>query len=155
MRTAVTLAVLALTLGASACGGPQEDQFTRADGEAIRKLDTEYVAAFNAKDLDKMATMYSDNSVFMPPNAPTLRGKEPLREFYKEMFSKGTADLKMEPIDVAGHGPIAYQSGTYTRSTGNQRDRGKFLFVMRKIVTNWRYEYTMWSSDLPPVAPVE
>jgi ketosteroid isomerase-like protein len=151
MRTAITAVTVALTLGASACGGPAQPEFGRADTEAIRKLDAEFVAAFNAKDLDKILTMYTDNSVFMPPNAPTLRGTEPLKSFYNDLFARGAADLKMDPADVAGHGPIAYQSGGYTMG-GPNRDRGKFLFVMRKMGENWRYEYTMWSSDLPKPA---
>lgn len=143
MRTAIIVVALAL----SACGGPKGAEFGTADAAAIRKLDAEFVAAFNAKDLNKILAMYTDNSVFMPPNAPTLRGTEPLKSFYNDLFTRAT-DLKMEPSDVAGHGPIAYQSGAYSLG-GTARDRGKFLFVMRKMGENWRFEYTIWSSDLP------
>ncbi len=55
----------------------------------------------------------------------------------------------MEPEDVAGHGPLAYQSGTYTLTGAAARDRGKYLIVMRNMAGNWRMEYTAWSSDLP------
>jgi ketosteroid isomerase-like protein len=151
MRTAIKAAALALTLGVSACGGSTEPEFGAADAQAIRSLDAEFVAAFNAKDINKLLSLYTENSVFMPPNAPTLRGTEPLKSFYSDMFAKGATDLKMAPSDVAGHGPIAYQSGTYSLG-GPNRDRGKFLFVMRHLGDNWRYEYTIWSSDLPAVA---
>lgn len=150
MRTAITAVALALTLGVSACAGPKQEEFGAADAAAIRKLDAEYVAAFNAKDIDKILTMYTENSVFMPPNAPTLRGTEPLKSFYKDLFARAT-DLKMEAADVAGHGPLAYQSGAYSLA-GTNRDRGKFLFVMRKMGENWRFEYMIWSSDLPKPA---
>lgn len=150
MRTAVTAAVLALALGASACGGAQGEQFTMGDGDAIRKLDSSFVKAFNAKDLDAILTMYSDNSVFMPPNAPALKGREPLKSFYKEMFARGAVSFRMDPGDVGGHGPIGFQNGTYALTTGDTRDRGKFLFVMRKMGENWKFEHTIWSSDLPP-----
>jgi ketosteroid isomerase-like protein len=149
MRTAVTAAVLALALGASACGGVQDDQFTMGDGDALRKVDADFVKAFNAKDLDKILTMYSDNSVFMPPNAPSLKGREPLKSFYKEMFARGAVDLRMDPADVGGHGPIGFQNGTYSLTAGDTRDRGKFLFVMRKMAGNWKFEHTIWSSDFP------
>lgn len=148
MRNMMTLTALALGLIAGGCAGPKAEEFTRADSEAIRKLDADFVAAFNAKDTPRILTMYTDNSVFMPPNAPTLRGTQPLQSFYADLLGRGAADLKMEPVDIAGHGPIAYQSGTFTMG-GGARDRGKFLFVMRKMGDNWRFEYTMWSSDLP------
>jgi uncharacterized protein (TIGR02246 family) len=148
LRSVLTITLLAATLGV-ACGGPKGEEFTRADADAIRKVDADFVAAFNAKDPDRILSLYTDNSVFMPPNAPTLRGREPLKSFFGDMFAKGATALTMEPVDLAGHGPIAYQSGTYTLTTGETRDRGKFLFVMRKMAGNWRFEYTSWSSDLP------
>lgn len=149
MRVVLKTAMLALAIGAAACGGAPQEEFTRADSDAIRKLDADFVVAFNAKDADKVLTMYTDNSVFMPPNAPTLRGTQPLKSFFGDLFARGATDLKLDPVDVAGHGPIAYQSGTYSLTTAGARDRGKFLFVMRKMSGTWRLEYTIWSSDLP------
>jgi ketosteroid isomerase-like protein len=152
MRNVITMSALVFALGAGACSGPKTEDFTVADQTAIRQVDADFVAAFNAKQMDKILTMYTDNSVFMPPNAPTLRGRQPLKSFFTDLFGRGATDLKMEPADVAGHGPIAYQSGTFTMSTGPAHDRGKFLFVMRKMAGNWRFEYTIWSSDLPSAA---
>lgn len=145
--TTVILAVA--VLGLTACSGPKGEEFTRTDSDAVRKLDADFVEAFNAKQTDRILSMYTDSSVFMPPNAPTLRGTEPLKSFFADMFARGATDLKMEPVDLAGHGPIAYQSGIYSLTTGATRDRGKFLFLMRKMAGNWRFEYMSWSSDLP------
>ena len=150
MRTAVTVTLLALALGAGACATPKEEGFTRTDQDAIRKTAADLAEAFNAKDVDRILTLYADNSVFMPPNAPLLRGREPLKSFYSEMLGRGATDLKLTPEDVAGHGPIGYQSGTYSMTIGTGRDRGKYLFVLRNLADNWRFEYTSWSSDLPP-----
>ncbi len=153
MRVSVNVlkaAMVALAIGAAACSsGPSPEEFTRADADAIRKLDADFVTAFNAKDANKVLSMYTDNSVFMPPNAPTLRGTQPLKSFFGDLFTRGATDLRLDPTDVAGHGPIAYQSGSYSLTTAGTRDRGKFLFVMRKMGGNWRLEYTIWSSDLP------
>jgi ketosteroid isomerase-like protein len=154
MRTVMAVVIAALTFGAAACGGPKQEEFGRPDSEAIRKTSADLAAAFNAKDLDRILALYADNSVFMPPNAPLLRGKEPLRSFYTDLLARGGTDLKLDPADVAGHGPLGYQSGTYSLVTGDTRDRGKFLFVMRKNGPNWLFEYTSWSSDLPRPAGI-
>ncbi|OFW03726.1 MAG: hypothetical protein A3H96_04330 [Acidobacteria bacterium RIFCSPLOWO2_02_FULL_67_36] len=147
MRTVVTAAVLALSV--CACAGPAEQEFTRADAEAIRKADVDLTAALNAKEVDKVLAFYADSSVFMPPNAPTLRGKEPLKSFYDDMVAKG-AKMEMNATDVAGHGPIAYASGSYSLTfDAGTRDRGKYLRVLRNMAGTWRIEYTIWSSDLP------
>jgi ketosteroid isomerase-like protein len=153
MRKALTIAVLAIALGAGACGGSQQDEFTMGDGEAIRRLDTEFVKNFNAKDLDQVLAMY--NSVFMPPNRPLLKGREPLKSFYTEMFGRGAVSLRMDPSEVGGHGTIGFQNGSYTLDAGDTHDRGKFLMVMRRMGGNWKYEQTIWSSDLPVPPPAK
>jgi uncharacterized protein (TIGR02246 family) len=153
MRTAVTAAALALTLAAGACGGPAGPEFTKADSDAIRQANQEHTAAFNAKDMDKVLELYAENSVFMPPNAPVLRGKEPLRNFYAGLFTRD-ANIEMEVEEVSGHGPIAIESGTYTIQYGGEqptRDRGKYLRVLRNQ-NGWHVEKMIWSSDLPKPA---
>ena len=109
------------------------------------------VAAFNAKDITKILDMYAESSVFMPPNEPIIRGKDALRQFYENLVTRqGASDLKMEISEVAGHGTLAYQSGTYEMKRGAGRDRGKYLFVIRKMANGWKFHYTMWNSDLAP-----
>ena len=155
MRNATTIAMLVLTIAASACSGPQPEEFTRADGDAIRANAATLTSSFNAKQIDKIVALYADNSTFMPPNAPILRGREPLRSFFGDLTSRPGATLAMTVETVAGHGPLAYESGTYSLEyEGGKRDRGKYLRVHRKANDSWRTEYTMWSSDLPqPPAP--
>ena len=113
MRTVLTAVTLALTLLASACGGSQAPEFTRADGEALRKLSADFAATFNDKNVDSILTFYTEAAVFMPPNAPLIRGKETLRSFYTDLLGKGATGLRLQPGDVDGHGPLAFQSGTY------------------------------------------
>jgi uncharacterized protein (TIGR02246 family) len=154
MRRAVTAAVLALTLVAGACSGPTGPEFTKADGQAIRQAASDHVTAFNAKDMDKVLASYADNSVFMPPNAPLLRGREPLKAYYNGLFERG-GQLEMEVDEVNGHGPLAYETGTYTiqyTTPTATRDRGKFVRVLRSTNGKWLTEKMIWSSDLPKPA---
>ena len=144
---------------AAACSGPAPEEFTTKDAGSIRQQSDAFVAAFNEKQTPKILEMYAENSVFMPPNQPIIRGREALKNFYDDMLNKqGAANLRLNVDEVSGHGPIAFQSGTYEMdlkpgSAAASRDRGKYLFVLRKMGgTNgsWKYEYTMWNSDLPP-----
>ncbi len=142
-------------LFAAACSGPAPAEFTTKDAGAIRQQDDTFVAAFNTKDVPKILELYAENSVFMPPNEPIIRGKDALKNFFTDLFKRGATNLRLDIAEVSGHGPLAYQSGTYEveykPATGMaSRDRGKYLFVLRKMGTGWKYEYTMWNSDLPP-----
>lgn len=153
MRSWFAGPILLLILAAGGCAGQNVEEFTSADGDAIRGRSQQLVTAFNAKQLDAIIELYADNSVFMPPNAPMLRGREPLREFYEDLVGRAT-NLRIETADVAGYGPLAYESGSYylNYQDGAVRDRGKYVFIWRKMAGVWRTEKTIWSSDLPPAA---
>ena len=152
MGYAVRCALLAVMIVACATT-ERSDEFTTGDAETIRQRSQQLATAFNAKQIDTILELYADNSVFMPPNAPVLRGREPLREFYQDLIGRAT-NLRLETEDVAGHGPLAYETGTYSLvyQDGAVRDRGKYVFIWRKTNDTWRTEKTIWSSDLPPLA---
>ena len=124
------------------------------DQAALRERTEAFVKAFNARDVPQVLSIYAENSNFMPPNQPVIRGRDALKTFYDELFASGATNLKLDVTEVSGHGPLAYQSGTYEMdvksATGaSQHDRGKYLFIARKMSNTWRYEYTVWNSDLP------
>ena len=154
MRNVVTGAVLALVVVMSACASQPGQEFTRADADAIRKNTAEFTAAFNAKAIDKVVESYGENSVLMPPNKPILRGRDILKSYYTEQVERGA--LTMEIEEVQGHGPFAYEFGTYSMALKDgTHDRGKYLRVMRLMNGAWLTEKSIWSSDLPsrPAAP--
>ena len=145
-----TLVAISVCLIASACEGKKEPEFGIPDQQAMRAATATLETAFNAKDIEKILTLYTENSVFMPPNKPLLRGRAALKGFYDGLMNAGSKDLKLTPADVAGHGPLAYESGSYSMINGTVPDRGKYLFIFRNMNGNWKIEYTSWSSDLPP-----
>src|SRR6476659_9336140 len=57
-----------------------------ADEAALRKLDDEWSRAAGSRDVEKTVSYYSDDAVVMPPNIPTLTGKEPIRSLWKSML---------------------------------------------------------------------
>jgi uncharacterized protein (TIGR02246 family) len=150
--------VFAIALLASACGSPRQSEFTTQDAGAIREKNEAFVAAFNDKQIPQIIDMYAENATFMPPNRPVLRGRNAIRNFYDELLNQmGATNLKLEVSEVVGHGPLAYQAGSYeieykpaTGTAPRDRDRGKYLFVLRNLNGTWRYEYTVWNSDLLP-----
>ena len=153
VRIVLAMVLAALSTGAAACGGGKQQEFGPTDAQAIRQASADLATSFNAKDIDKILSLYTENSVFMPPNKPLLRGRDALKGFYNGLISGGSHDLKLSVDDVAGDGQLAYESGTYEMMNGDRHDRGKFLFVFRNMAGNWKFQYTSWSSDLPPTLP--
>ena len=127
------------------------------DEAALRKLDDEWSKAAGARDVEKTISYYSDEAVVMPPNIPTLTGKEPIRTLWKSML--GSPDFsggwKATKVDVARSGDLAYVSGTYEFNEKDDSgkpitDKGKYLEVWKKQADgSWKCVADMFSSDLP------
>jgi ketosteroid isomerase-like protein len=135
----------------------QTAQTTSADETALRKLDDEWSKAAGSRDVDKTISYYSDDAVVMPPNIPTLTGKEPIRTLWNSML--GSPDFsggwKATKVEVARSGDLAYISGTYEFNEKDDSgkpitDKGKYLEVWKKQADgSWKCVADMFSSDLP------
>ena len=153
MRTAVRFAVAVFAVAAAACSGPAGQEFTAKDQASIRSKNDSLVQAIGSKDVGKIVNLYAENTTFMPPNRPIIRGKDSLKGFYQELVND-TKDLRLTVNEVSGSGPLAYETGTYEMDVKGpkgqpEHDRGKYLFILRNMGGNWRYEFSMWNSDLP------
>jgi len=159
----VLVFVLFLLAFATACQTQATGDTRAADEAALRKLDDEWSkAAGSSRDVEKTVSYYSDDALVMPPNIPTLTGKEPIRALWKSMlgspsFSGGWQATKVE---VARSGDMAYVSGNYefkeTDAGGKPiTDKGKYLEIWKKQADgSWKCVADMFNSDLPSV-PVE
>lgn len=152
----IGVAIVSIAVAAAAgCGNRAAgDEFTQEDIAAIKQVTQEFSRAVTERNTDKVLSHYPENVVFMPPNSGTIRGKEWLKGYWGTRFKEGPVTMTLESRDVAGHGPIAYENGSYTMivrdaSGEESRDRGKYLFVLRRGGGQWRYEYAIWNSDLP------
>jgi ketosteroid isomerase-like protein len=154
MRKSV-LFLLGVVCLVTACGGSNpSEEFGLKDQAAIREKSGAFVKAFNDKDVAQVMSVYTETSTFMPPNQPLMRGRDALKTFYDDLLKSGATNLKMDVTEVSGHGTLAYQTGTYEMDVKPangpaDHDRGKYLFIARKLNNTWRYEYMVWNSDMP------
>ena len=158
LRLITTLVVATTLFGCSRA--PVGPQFTKEDVGAITSTIQEMQTAFNAHDPNKVVSLFSANAVVMPPNQSTARAQEAVKEFYAGRFREGAQDLELEPKDISGVGTLAYASGDFRlhlQAAGGepQRDRGKFVWIFRKLNNRWLIEYVIFSSDFAPRAPVD
>ncbi len=147
----------------AACGGATQSptsDFTKADGDAIRAMVKDFAAAYNAKDVEKIGTFFDANASLMPINRNTLRGIDAVKSYYQgRVTDEGGTDLAIEPIAVEGHGSLGYIAATFSMAfrppdgSAERRDRGKVIWIVRKLAGHWKFEYQIMSSDLPPVVP--
>lgn len=142
----------------SGCGAAPQEAFGRADADSIRNTVQSFVSAYNEKNADQVASLFSGSGALMPPNSSQIRGTDSIKSFYEVRFTQGVSGLEIEPDDVGGDGTLAFASGHYVlqlepENGPQSRDRGKFLWILRNYAGTWRFDYQMWSSDLPPPPP--
>ena len=156
MRILRYLAVAVVVAATAGCSQQSAaPTFTQQDTEAITRQVEELRQAFNAKDADKVAGLFSANGIVMPPNQATARSRESVREYYVARFGEGASGLELEPRDISGTATLAYVSGDYRVNVAGaagqpQRDRGKFVWVLRKTNDRWFIEYVIFNSDFAP-----
>ncbi len=160
LRLAFVFAV-AVAVGVVACGGAAPaQQFGTPDIEQITQMVRDFAAAYNAKDVEKIGACFAADAAIMPANRSTMRGVEAVKGYYKDrVLVDGATDLAIETQAVEGHGPLAYVAGTFSLTlrppdgSAGRKDRGKVIWILRKLGGQWKFEWQIMSSDLPPVIP--
>ncbi len=121
----------------------------------IHKTGEDWARYWNARQGEKLAELYAEDAVYLPPHHPAVHGREAIREYLSRPLHHGYTDLKFEVTYIKQAGDLAFDVGTYTmkvpKEGGGQRpDKGKYLTVWRKRSGgDWRIAADSWSSDLP------
>ena len=157
----IRLFALVAAVGLAACATQAPTQeFGKEDVAQLKGLLGEFVAAYNAQDVEKMGTLFSANCALMPPNRSTLRGVDVVKGYFEGRWKDdGGTNLAVEPLTIEGHGPLGFVTGTFSLDlkgpdgTGTGRDRGKVMWIVHKYSEQWKFEWQMMSSDLPPAEP--
>ena len=160
-RGLVLIVPLVITAGLAGCAGSAPSQeFGKPDVDQIKQMIQGFVVAYNAKDVAKIGTFFSTNAALMPANRSTLRGVDAVKGYYElRVKDEGAKDLAIEPLAVEGHGTLGYVAGTFSLNlqpadgSPATHDRGKVIWIVRKYAGQWKFEWQIMSSDLPPPVP--
>jgi uncharacterized protein (TIGR02246 family) len=148
------LAVITVVVGSIGCGGGSTVD-RQAEEEAIRRLDRQWQAAVDARDVTAAAAVFATDAVLMPANGPMIVGREGIEAWFSEWLLVPEISNTFEPdvIEVAASGDLAYDRGTYRfvmdTPEGRIEDVGKYVVVWKKVDGEWRAALDISNSDLP------
>lgn len=129
---------------------------TDEDMQAIRKLGEEFFAGVAAADLDRrMATMDPD-AVIMPPDRPSIVGKEEIRRLshdYSAVFQE-KCSVVYDEVETAGPWGFvrATVTGTRTYKSGGGVENvnlKNLWIVKRQADGQWKFWRIMFNSTPP------
>jgi uncharacterized protein (TIGR02246 family) len=144
--------LFAVVLVLSTLGQPAHAQGTAAP--AIDRIIGEFVDTFNARDLTKLASLYADDAVWMPPNSPLIKGHAAIEAAFKERF-KGPGILKFTSTTSAMSGTLAFVAAPSTLTVpvagaAPVSFTAKSLTVFKRVGNDWKIAYDMQNGDQPP-----
>ena len=132
---------------------------TSADKAALRGMLVEFDTAYNSGDADKIADMYWEDAVLMPPGEPASTGRVAIRASMDDGITAAkaagmTVDIaEANILEVSGN--LAFDSGSYAvkDAAGAVIDTGNYIGVYQKREGKWGYIRDIWNSDKPPPVP--
>ena len=124
---------------------------------AITQQLQSYQQALNNSDVEAVMKLYTDDSVLLPQETPTVGGSKAVKQFYVGTFKAIKIDLKFQIAEVqVVSNEWAFlrttSSGTMKiLATGNEVPaRTQELFVLRQEDGQWKLARYSFSSTLPP-----
>ena len=145
---------VAVTLAATLVFAGTIQSQTKTD-PALNKLAAEWAAAFNARNASKIALLYADDAVVMPPNKPMVKGRAAIEAHFKGEIEQGPTNFQLNPFESAISGSQAFEVGTTTVSLpGGEIDRGKYVVVLKRVGNDWKIAYDIYNGDAP-AAPLK
>ena len=126
--------------------------------QAIRALAQEYVQHYNARDVEKLVTLFAKDGRTLAPYRSLAEGTAAVRQAVQQTINDyDPRDLKVETKRVEVEGNIAFSIGTFTMNVRTPKgtrldDKGKWIVALRREDGKWRIVGHCFNTDLPITA---
>ena len=145
------LAVLSLLV--PACARKVNDP---ADVQAIKDATESWDKAWNAGNVEALASLYTVDAIAMGPNHPAQADKDAIRASSQKYFDQFSEENRSIVEDVQVSGDLAVARGTQETRTSPKsggysfQDKAKWITVFqRQTRGSWKILWEIYNSDLP------
>jgi ketosteroid isomerase-like protein len=130
---------------------------TRAEANALRDIETQWVPAIKARDIDKIVSLYASEAVVMVENEEICVGHQAIRKscesWLADTLVSKTLSETVDTVEVSASGDLAYTRGTNRFSQNTSKGIvdyvGKWLCIYKKIDGTWKVIVDISNSDKP------
>src|SRR4051812_10664876 len=139
------------------------DTLSQSDMAAIARVRDQWIASFNADDVEGLMAGGVPDMIALPPHEAALLGAEANRQWHQARVDRFTTRITLTSEELQGGGVWAFERISFslalTPRTGGAsiEDRGSCLWMwQRQTDGQWRVARAIWNSSSPlPVADVE
>lgn len=122
-----TLSLLLLTVLIAGCG----QGAMSTDTSALEARSDAWEAALNAKDIDALVAMYTDDARVLPPDGEMTSGHDGVREAFSGMIDAGIGGTTTI-VEATVAGDVGYIVGTFALAAGDEpAGTGKYIETWR------------------------
>ena len=143
VRTVCTLTLTAMAaLSLSGCLEKKSEPMPETTAEAWQEL-------FNSRKAQALVSMYTDDCILMPPEEPSVTGRQAVMDFYLPLLRHGfTMERTNEEAETRAD--VTLRRGTYVVKDrhGEVTERGKYMQLWRMQEDGkWRLSREIWNTD--------
>jgi ketosteroid isomerase-like protein len=101
-----------------------------AGGELFERIQSEFAAAYNRKDISAMAAFFSENGVRITPSG-IFRGREAIgRELQRVVINLGLHDYSVRRTVSRLEGDMVFNAGEWQAKVGDQQLHGYYSALL-------------------------
>jgi ketosteroid isomerase-like protein len=118
----------------------------------LRGVVRAWALAFNAKRLEDLWALYSEDALLVRPSAALVRGGAEIKETLQSELESGLGDVRLDCSEIGVLGDVACLAGVSRMlapiTPGNRQERtGKFLMLVRREEDEWKLLADVWCVD--------
>lgn len=117
------------------------------DGPSPAQVSAAFAAAYNARDVARLGSLYADDAELMPPDEHPIKGRAAIEALFREKFQQNCVmEVRSSASEIAGS--QGFDTGTIVVTMSgpdgsSQRFAGKYLAVLKRIGSEWKIAYHM------------
>ena len=148
----VAITIMGILLAVPACQPAAPEPINDADRVAIQAMTDAWMEAHRARDWNRLATMYTEDAILLPPMASAITGRQAIRDWF-EAHEQDT-NVEVAIVQIEGFADLVYVRGTSTVTIGVSTGSpvtltGKYLDIRRRQADgSWLVSLDMFSPDV-------
>jgi ketosteroid isomerase-like protein len=152
MFIARNLRALALLLGVALVACQQQERHDPAtDAASLDKAAAGWEAAYNDKNAEAVAAIYTEDGQLLPPGAVAVNGRAAIKDFWANDIATQWAKITIKADSSTVAGDWGIRSGAWSVETPALT--GKYVEIWKRSGDSWQLHRDIWNLDAAPAAP--
>jgi ketosteroid isomerase-like protein len=124
-----SIRVLAILWLSAATPASSQQNSTNGGGELFEKVPSEFAKAYNRKDVDAMATAFSEDAIRVTPSG-IFQGREAIRRNLQDALNMGLHDYSVRRTISRSYGAFIFNAGEWRAKLGDQPFHGSYTAIL-------------------------